>query len=626
MKNENSEQKPLGQCRARLRILATTDLHASLYPYDYYMSCLDESVGLIRTASLIKKFRRGAKNTILLDGGDFLNGSALSDFVAQVPSENPVVAVMNAIGYDVATVGNHEFNYGLKPLQNALEQCNFPIVSSNIRPVSPDLPVLETLILDREIIDEGGQARPLKIGFVGFAPPQLLQWDNRHLAGKIKVADIVACARQIVPKVIKAGADIVIALSHSGIAASSTETGLENASLQLAQVDGINAIIAGHQHRVFPDEQFSGLDLVDVENGTLNGVPTVMAGFCGSHLGVIDLELARIKGRWQVAGHTVNAHPIYQRMADQNVRPLVANEYQATSAARAGHLGALRHSERIVGEIGTDLHSYFSHVGYDLSLRFVMEAQTSHITALAAAGPYQDLPVLAASAAFRCGGFGGPGFYTMIKAGPVSLRNVFDLFSFPDEFCALKITGAIAKDWLERSAGIFNRIERGVENQELVNPGFPSYYSDAILGLTYMIDPSQPTRFDPEGNLVSTNHHRIVGLEYKGIPVRDDQEFLIAANDFRAFGGGNFPQITQDRIVIESGLQIRDILIRHINAGVGRDIPKTLNWRFVPLKDTSVVFESGPNAAAYLKDVPELEIEQVSHSKTGFQKFKLRLG
>ena len=129
---------------------------------------------------------------------------------------------------------------------------------------------------------------------IGFVPPQIVQWDKAHLDGKATTIDIVDAAKKHVPDLKKAGADIVVALCHSGIAGGERKGGEENAALHLAKVDGIDVILTGHQHFTFPGgKEFANIPGVDVKAGTLHGKPAVMAGFWGSHLGLIDLDLTK---------------------------------------------------------------------------------------------------------------------------------------------------------------------------------------------------------------------------------------------------------------------------------------------------------------------------------------------
>ena len=283
----------------KLRIMETTDLHVNIMPYDYYRDAADDTVGLARTATLVKAARSEAKNSLLFDNGDIIQGSPLGDYVAyrkgmKKGDVHPIVAAMNVLNYDCGTLGNHEFNYGLEFLQNSLGAAKFPLVCANAIKADGETLQKPWLILDREVMDESGAKQKLKVGVIGFVPPQIVQWDKANLDGKVTTVDIVDAAKKHVPDLKKAGADIVVALCHSGIAGGERQGGEENAALHLAKVDGIDVILTGHQHFVFPGgKEFNNIPGVDVKAGTLHGKPAVMAGFWGSHLGVIDLELTR---------------------------------------------------------------------------------------------------------------------------------------------------------------------------------------------------------------------------------------------------------------------------------------------------------------------------------------------
>ena len=205
----------------KLRILETTDLHVNILPYDYYRDAADDTVGLARTATIVKAARSEAKNSLLFDNGDLIQGSPLGDFVAyrrgmKKGDVHPMVAAMNTLNYDCGTLGNHEFNYGLDFLQNSLGAAKFPIVCANVIKANGETLQKPWLVLDREVVDEAGTKHPIKIGVIGFVPPQIVQWDKAHLDGKATTIDIVDAAQKHVPDVKKAGADIVVALCHSG--------------------------------------------------------------------------------------------------------------------------------------------------------------------------------------------------------------------------------------------------------------------------------------------------------------------------------------------------------------------------------------------------------------------------
>ena len=261
---------------------------------------------------------------------------------------HPMVAAMNTLNYDCGTLGNHEFNYGLDFLQNSLGAAKFPIVCANVIKANGETLQKPWLVLDREVVDEAGAKHPIKIGVIGFVPPQIVQWDKAHLDGKATTIDIVDAAQKHVPDLKKAGADIVVALCHSGIAGGDRKGGEENAALHLAKVDGIDVILTGHQHFTFPGgKEFANIPGVDVKAGTLHGKPAVMAGFWGSHLGLVDLELTKDAAGWKVAKFATDLRPIYDRV-DRKVVPKV----ELGGAHHRGRTGRSRRDAEICARAG----------------------------------------------------------------------------------------------------------------------------------------------------------------------------------------------------------------------------------------------------------------------------------
>ncbi|HEX9858296.1 MAG TPA: metallophosphoesterase, partial [Paracoccaceae bacterium] len=171
--------------QAHLRIMETTDLHVHVFPYDYYADKPVDTVGLARTAAIIEEIRAEATNSMLVDNGDFLQGNPMGDYIAyargmKAGDMHPVIAAMNTLGFDASTLGNHEFNYGLEFLLNSVAGANFPIVSANIatkQGATPrdDATLLKPyVILDREITDGTGAKHPIRVGLIGFVPPQIM--------------------------------------------------------------------------------------------------------------------------------------------------------------------------------------------------------------------------------------------------------------------------------------------------------------------------------------------------------------------------------------------------------------------------------------------------------------------
>ncbi|MEL7257442.1 MAG: metallophosphoesterase, partial [Pseudomonadota bacterium] len=367
-----------------LRILGTTDIHGHILPYDYANDTLVDGFGFARVASHIRVARSEARNTLLFDNGDFLQGSPLTDIGARPENgwtgANPVLEVMNHVAYDAATIGNHEFNFGLEWLLRTLDESKFPLVCANaVLARHPDNPVKDQtllppfILLDRVFWDSSGTPQPLKIGVIGVLPPQILQWDRDNLAGRLEVRDMVETLKAYVPVLRNAGAQIVIVLAHSGIGEDDIAPGQENAGLALAQVPGVDAILTGHTHNLFPDQIAKPQNpKINSVNGTLAGVPSVMAGFRGSHLGVIDLKLAPRSNGWQISSH---ASEIW------SVRTAEIEQDKAISVlVNAAHQATLRHTSQLVGQTNIPIHSYLSQFRPDPAQYLIMACKRAALT------------------------------------------------------------------------------------------------------------------------------------------------------------------------------------------------------------------------------------------------------
>ena len=356
----------------------------------------------------------------------------------------------------------------------------------------------------------------------------------------------------------------------------------------------------GHQHLLLPGADFSGVDGVDVVKGALHGAPAVMAGFWGSHLGVIDLSLERAGAGWRVAAAKVEARPIYRREGE-TVTALVEADARVLAAAQGGArrdaslcpLASRRHrfADQFLFRAGRRRS-----VGADRQRRADLVRRTgSPRPSPALAG----LPILSAAAPFKSGGRGGPDYYTDVAAGPIAIKNVADLYLYPNALRAVKIDGATLREWLERSAGLFRAsIPDSLAEQPLLDANFAAYNFDVIDGVTYEIDVTQPSRYDSDGKLVAPDAHRIRSLTFRGAPVDPKQAFIVVTNSYRAGGGGNFPGCDGTTTVLEAPDSNRDVMVRYIVETRHVEPKSDGNWRFTPWPPEVVAtFSTSPAAA-----------------------------
>jgi 2',3'-cyclic-nucleotide 2'-phosphodiesterase / 3'-nucleotidase len=617
-----------GQPRLGLRLLGLTDLHANLYPYDYYRDCPDDSVGLARAASLIAHARDEAPNCLLFDNGDILQGAPLGDVAAEAVAADPkavhpVIAAMNRLDYAVATLGNHDFNYGVQALERAYAQARFPVVCCNVRKSdgSPWFP--PSIVIERDFVDESGTPRRLKVGVIGAAPPQIAQWDEAHIRGRLATVDIVEAVAAELGE-LRRRADLIVVLCHSGISRLASTRGQENAGQDLAKLDGVDALFLGHQHLLLPGEDFVGLPGLDAERGRVHGKPAVMAGFSGSHLGIIDLEL-EMGTRWRVADARVEVRPIARRDANGAAIALVQSDASVLEAAKIAHNATLRHIRTPVGRLATPLHTYLALIADDPTVELVNEAQRAYAAPLAGArADLASLPVLSAAAPFKCGGRSGPYSYTDIAAGPMAIKDVADIYPYPNTLRVVRVDGSTLREWLERSASIFHRIDPTSSNQQpLLPPAFAAYNFDAIDGVRYAIDVTQPARYDDSGALIAPDSRRIRDLTFNGAPIDPNQSFLVVTNNYRASGGGGFPGCDGTSVVIEAPDANRDVVLKYVESRTEIAPKSNSAWRFAPWSGSVVATYLTSPAASGLPAPPGLKLTSMELAPGGFLKLRV---
>ncbi len=568
-----------------LRILATSDLHMNLRGFDHYLDAPCDGIGLTRVATLIRAARAEAAGAVvLLDNGDSLQGTPLDVPALGIAGGHPFLRCLADLGYDAVGLGNHDFNFGLDVLNRAIGAAPCPVLCANaVRRDGGEFRARPGVIVTRDT-----SAGPLRVGVLSVLPPQTAMWDAEILRGALEVGDMVPAATATAAELRSQGADVVIALAHTGLGEDSFVPGQENALRALAATPGIDALVGGHTHLLLPDPAAPETSAEGA--GRIAGRTVAMPGSAGSHLAVIDLRLARDGGRWRVTGGRSHLRATKGVAEDARLTAITDDLHGATRAALA----------RPVGQAPVAMHTQFCFVAPSAALSVVAAAQVHAVGDLAG-----GLPVLSAVAPGKMGGRGGPANYTDVPAGVVRERHLADLCVYPNKLALVEIDGAGIADWLEMAVSLYHRITPGAGGQPLIDPVWSGHGFDVIHGLSYCIDLSQSARFDPDGRLRDPAARRITDLRHAGRVVEPGDRFLVATNTYRANGGGHVRTLDGRPRHPVPDLTLRAALGRYLADGRFPDAPLDPVFRFAPIPGAALELDCGPGAAAHLGEVAD---------------------
>jgi 2',3'-cyclic-nucleotide 2'-phosphodiesterase (5'-nucleotidase family) len=525
-----SEPATAQSADVELIVAATTDTHGRLRSWDYYANTSEPQRGLTRLATIVDSLRAANLGRVLLvDGGDLLQGNPLTYVAARLDSSSrrphPVAAAMNAMAYDAAVIGNHEFNYGLPTLRRMMRDAHFPMLAANAY-----TPAGRHAFTAWKMIERAG----VKVAIVGGTTPGSNIWDRDNLAGQLIIRDIVPSVRDAVKDARAAGADVVVVLLHSGLNEPSsydtTASGVasENVSARVArEVPGIDLVVYGHSHKELADSLIGGVLLMQPKNwATSLGVARLRLSREGSHWRVVDKRSALIPA----AGHAENVAVLAATSEAHNATVAYATEPIGTTAVawRAD-------SARVVDTPLID---------------FILDVEQKATGAQ-----------LASTAAFSLD--------ANLTAGPVTVARIAALYPYDNTLRKIKISGRQLRDYLEFSARYFRADSSGRIG---VDPSIPGYNFDIVSGVDYTIDVSRPIG------------SRITKLDYRGRAVAPTDSFTFALNNYRQTGGGGYAMLAGSRNRDDRQLEIRQLLIDEVRARKTLDPAAYLhhNWQIVP--------------------------------------------
>jgi len=543
----------LGAETARVTVLATTDLHGYLYPYDYFTSRPAER-GLAKIATLVRAVRAEDPRAILIDCGDTIQGSPLEGLyqarvrdgrpfpglAAGLPPD-PMMLAMNELGYSAMVLGNHELNFGLGNLAKARGAARFPWISAN------------TVAAGGAARFEGHvmvQAGAIRVALIGITTPAIPHWEKPENYRGYRWMDGVEAARQAVQRVRGERPDLVIAAMHSGLdrdAATGVARGShlpgENVAYQVAsRVPGIDAVVFGHTHLELP-------------TATVNGVLMAQPRNWGMSLARLDFVLERAEvGPWRVAAKSSRVIPVTAEVAaDRAILEIARPYHEAVEAQLAAPFSTSP----------AELAGMFGRVEDTAALQAIHQVQLHYAKADVSFAALFNPRVV-------------------IPRGAVSIRQAAALYLYDNELYAIEGTGRMVRLALENAARYFGACPEGPCGFNAAVPGF-NY--DTAAGVSYVIDVSRP-----EGS-------RIRDLTYRGRPLEDGRRLRIAVNNYRAAGSGGYEMFRGARVVWRSGAEIRDLLIEYFSS---RPFPAEPagNWRLHPPEAARRLREAAGREAA----------------------------
>ncbi|MGI3026783.1 bifunctional 2',3'-cyclic-nucleotide 2'-phosphodiesterase/3'-nucleotidase, partial [Vibrio cholerae] len=337
---------------------------------------------------------------------------------------------------------------------------------------------------------------------------------------------------------------------------------------------------------------------------------------------------------WVVTHGQSEARPIFDKAHN---KPLVDADKGIVKALEADHKGTRDFVNQPIGQANDVMYSYLALVQDDPTIQIVNLAQKDYVERFIQGDPNLDgLPVLSAAAPFKVGGRkNDPSNFTEVESGELTFRNAADLYLYPNTLVTMKVSGKEVKEWLECSAGQFNQIDVNSEQpQSLINwDGFRTYNFDVLDGVNYQIDVTQPAKYDGECKVTHPNAQRIVNLTYQGQAIRDDQTFLIATNNYRAYSN-KFPGTGSEFIAFDSPDENRTVVadyISRVSKEQGQVTPSAdNNWSFAPIHSThklDIRFETSPSdkAAQFIADKGQYPMSKVATDEVGFAVYRIDL-
>lgn len=513
----------------KLTILSTSDTHGYIEPTNYIKKNSQMEFGLERAATTIKKLKKENPYTITIDNGDFLEGSPLAYYLAKVNqpvSPKPLSDAFNQINYDFGIIGNHEFNYGINYLNDAISSSNRQFLCANI--LKNEKPCFGLPYQIKKINN-------VKVAVIGLTTQGVCKWQNNNLLDGLSIQSGVNTLKKYLPE-IKQKADIIIVSYHGGLERDSNGNEIEalngeNEGYQiLKDFPEIDAFITGHQHRKIADKLFN--------------TPYTQPGRRGEYVGKIDLEIKLVNGNYQVVSSDCKLIKTGQETVDfkikEQIKPINDQLEQWLSMPLAMINGSMKYDDPFIARLNGNSF-----------INFVQKIQmeTMHVD-------------ISATALFTNEAYG--------FENPITMRNIMTNYIYPNSLVTLKITGADLKSAIEKSSNYFIEKNNQIQvNPDYIYPKHRDYNYDMFAGIEYTLKISNPI-----GN-------RVIELLYHGKPIEMNKEYKIALNTYRAVGGKRYPMYDESKIVDHNPSTMSQLIADYLRKNRLIDADNQSNFKII---------------------------------------------
>ncbi|MBI2251329.1 MAG: bifunctional metallophosphatase/5'-nucleotidase [Armatimonadetes bacterium] len=525
----------------KLTVLATTDLHGQVYPLDYF-TLKEKAQGLAKIYTLVKEIRKTNPDTLLIDCGDTLQGSPLEYYHHKYLFNlaDPIIQAMNFMKYESMTIGNHDFNFGLKVLLKAKAEAKFPFLSANTYKKNSPYPYFKPYII-KEI-------KGIKIAILGITTPAIPHWEDKENHQDLVFKDAFYETKKWVNFLKNSlKADLVILAAHMGL-----EQDLETKRLYKYQISGENAVYKIAQNIPQIDLILMGHTHKDVPSLLINSVLLVQAKRYGERLAKIDFTLKKENKKWKVIQK--NAYTLKV----ENINPSL----EILKLTEKYHQTTLNYLNRKIGETDIDLSGKLARFQDTPLMNLINQVQLDWGKADISLASVLNSEVF-------------------IPKGEIKVYQIFSLYPYENTLYLIKINGKILKEALEYSAKYFKAFEayNGKTNlEDLIDPQVPGYNYDIAYGVNYQIDLTKPIG------------KRIVNLMFKNKLIKDNQEFLLVLNNYRFNSGGGYNMFKNCPVIKKSKEEVRELIIKQLKKMKSFKIKEEKRWEILP-KELELIFK-----------------------------------